>query len=98
MFDAEPKAGGFMRTQVPRFRLPERVIDEETGYILDLGVEFVGGRRIDSMNALLAEGYDAVFVGCGAPRGRDLACPAATRRRSTSTSASTGWRRSPSAT
>jgi len=75
VFEADPKAGGFMRTQVPRFRLPEEVIDEECGYILDLGVEFVGGRRIDSMKALLAEGYDAVFVGSGAPRGRDLDLP-----------------------
>ena len=75
VFDADPNAGGFMRTQVPRFRLPESVIDEETGYILDLGVEFVGGKRIDSLKGLLAEGYDAVFVGCGAPRGRDLDLP-----------------------
>ena len=75
VFDADPKAGGFMRTQVPRFRLPESVIDEETGYILDMGVEFVGGKRIDSLKGLLAEGYDAVFVGCGAPRGRDLDLP-----------------------
>ena len=75
VFEADPKAGGFMRTQVPRFRLPEQVIDEETGYILDLGVEFIGNRRIESMRALLAEGYDAVFVGSGAPRGRDLDLP-----------------------
>ncbi|MDZ3823218.1 MAG: FAD-dependent oxidoreductase [Pseudoxanthomonas sp.] len=75
VYDAEAKAGGFMRTQVPRFRLPEPVIDEEVGYVLDLGVEFVGGRRIESMKALLAEGHDAVFVGCGAPRGRDLDLP-----------------------
>jgi formate dehydrogenase beta subunit len=75
VFEADPKAGGFMRTQVPRFRLPEEVIDEETGYILDMGVEFVGGRRIDSMRALLAQGFDAVFVGSGAPRGRDLDLP-----------------------
>ncbi len=75
VFETDAKAGGFMRTQVPRFRLPEEVIDEETGYILDLGVEFVGGRRIDSMRELLAENYDAVFVGCGAPRGRDLDLP-----------------------
>jgi len=75
IFEADPKAGGFMRTQVPRFRLPEAVIDEETNYILDLGVEFVGGRRIDSLKKLLAENYDAVFVGCGAPRGRDLPIP-----------------------
>ena len=75
IFEADPKAGGFMRTQVPRFRLPESVIDEETGYIIDLGVEFIGGRRIDSLKGLLAENYDAVFVGCGAPRGRDLPIP-----------------------
>ncbi|MEO7251161.1 MAG: FAD-dependent oxidoreductase [Arenimonas sp.] len=75
VFDSDPQAGGFMRTQVPRFRLPESVIDEETGYILDLGVEFRGGQRIESMKALLAENFDAIFVGCGAPRGRDLDLP-----------------------
>ncbi|HEX5755959.1 MAG TPA: NAD(P)-binding protein, partial [Arenimonas sp.] len=58
VFDQDPKAGGFMRTQVPRFRLPESVIDEETGYILDLGVEFIGGQRIDSMQAILKQGFD----------------------------------------
>ncbi|MGA9342777.1 MAG: FAD-dependent oxidoreductase [Rhodanobacteraceae bacterium] len=75
VFEADAKGGGFMRTQVPRFRLPEHVIDEEVGYILDLGVELRGGQRIDSLKAFLAEGYDAVFVGCGAPRGRDLDLP-----------------------
>ena len=75
IFDQDPKAGGFMRTQVPRFRLPEEVIDEEVGYILNQDVEFVGGRRIDSLKSLLGEGYDAVFIGCGAPRGRDLDLP-----------------------
>jgi formate dehydrogenase beta subunit len=75
VFDQDPKAGGMMRTQIPKFRLPDAVIDEECGYILDTGIEFVGGRRIDSMKALLAEGYDAIFVGSGAPRGRDLEVP-----------------------
>ena len=75
VFDEEAKAGGFIRTQIPRFRLPESVIDEETGYILDLGVEFRGGERVGSMKALMAEGWDAIFVGCGAPRGRDLDIP-----------------------
>ncbi len=75
VFDGEAKAGGFIRSQIPRFRLPESVIDEETGYVLDLGVTFRSGQRIDSMKALLAEGYDAIFVGCGAPRGRDLDLP-----------------------
>ena len=75
VFDGEAKAGGFMHQQIPRFRLPESVIDEETGYVFALGAEFRSGQRIDSMQALLAEGWDAVFVGSGAPRGRDLDLP-----------------------
>jgi NADPH-dependent glutamate synthase beta subunit-like oxidoreductase len=75
VFDSDPKAGGMIRSQIPKFRLPDSVIDEETGYILGLGVEFHGGQRIDSMKALLAEGWDAIFVGSGAPRGRDLDIP-----------------------
>lgn len=75
VFDADAKAGGMMRSQIPKFRLPDSVIDEECGYILELGITFVGGKRIDSMKALLAEDYDAVFVGSGAPRGRDLEIP-----------------------
>ena len=74
VFDQDPKPGGMIWTQIPRFRLPESVIDEEVGYILGLGVSFVQ-RRIDSMKALLKEGYDAIFVGSGAPRGRDLQIP-----------------------
>lgn len=75
VFDGDPKSGGMMRTQIPKFRLPDSVIDEECGYILDLGVEFRGGQRISSMKALLNENYDAIFVGSGAPRGRDLDVP-----------------------
>ena len=75
VFDADARAGGMIRSQIPRFRLPESVIDEEVGYILGLGIEFRGGERIDSLKALLAENYDAVFVGSGAPRGRDLDIP-----------------------
>ena len=75
VFDQDAKAGGMIRTQIPRFRLPEGVIDEEVGYVLGTGVEFRGGVRIDSMKKLLAAGFDAVFVGSGAPRGRDLDIP-----------------------
>jgi formate dehydrogenase beta subunit len=75
VFDQDPKAGGMMRTQIPKFRLPDSVIDEECDYILNLGIEFRGGKRIDSLKALLAEGWDAIFVGSGAPRGRDLDIP-----------------------
>jgi NADPH-dependent glutamate synthase beta subunit-like oxidoreductase len=75
VLDQDPQAGGMMRTQIPKFRLPDSVIDEECGYILDLGIEFAGGKRVDSMKSLLAEDWDAIFVGCGAPRGRDLDIP-----------------------
>ena len=79
VFDADPKAGGMMRSQIPKFRLPDRVIDEEVGYVLDQGIEFRGGARVDSLARLLAGDvggrFDAVFVGSGAPRGRDLDIP-----------------------
>ena len=75
VLDQDPKAGGMIRSQIPRFRLPEEVIDEECGYILDTGVEFRGGVKVDSLKALLGEGWDAIFVGSGAPRGRDLELP-----------------------
>src|SRR5438067_1389514 len=75
VFDQDPRAGGMIWSQIPRFRLPMEVIDEEVGYILDLGVEFRGGVKIGSMKELLAENYDAIFVGSGAPRGRDLDIP-----------------------
>jgi NADPH-dependent glutamate synthase beta subunit-like oxidoreductase len=75
VFDGDPQAGGMMRSQIPKFRLPDAVIDEECGYILDLGVEFRAGTRIDSLKALLSEPWDAIFVGSGAPRGRDLDIP-----------------------
>ena len=75
VFDGDKRAGGMIRTQIPKFRLPETVIDEEVNYILNIGVNFVGGKRIDSLKQILAEKYDAIFVGTGAPRGRDLEIP-----------------------
>ena len=75
VFDQDPRAGGMIWSQIPRFRLPLEVIDEEVGHILDLGVTFKGGVKIDSMKQVLSEGWDAVFVGTGAPRGRDLDVP-----------------------
>ena len=75
LFDSDPRAGGMIRSQIPKFRLPEHIIDEEVAYITDLGMEMRLGQRVDSLKALLAENYDAIFVGCGAPRGRDLPIP-----------------------
>ena len=75
IYDGDAKAGGMIRSQIPRFRLPESVIDEEVGYITGLGLKMRLGERIDSLKALLAEDYDAIFVGSAAPRGRDLDIP-----------------------
>jgi len=75
MFDGDKKTGGMMRTQIPRFRLPEAVTDEECGYITDMGVELHLGEAITSLKDLLKQGFDAIFVGSGAPRGRELEIP-----------------------
>ncbi|HEY1630233.1 MAG TPA: FAD-dependent oxidoreductase [Rhizomicrobium sp.] len=75
LYDADPFAGGMMRTQIPKFRLPETVLNEECDYILALEPETRFGVRIDSLKSLLAEDYDAIFVGSGAPRGRELEMP-----------------------
>ncbi|MDB5477270.1 MAG: glutamate synthase, partial [Phenylobacterium sp.] len=75
IFDGESRSGGMIRSQIPHFRLPEEVIDEEVGYITGLGMELRLGQRIDSLKALLSEGFDALFIGSGAPRGRDLELP-----------------------
>jgi formate dehydrogenase beta subunit len=79
LFDSDTRGGGMIRSQIPRFRLPESVIDEEVGYIVGMGgIETRFGDRVDSLKAVLAEGFDAVFVGTGAPRGRDLEIPGRT--------------------
>lgn len=76
IFEKLEKPGGLMRSNIPAFRLPEEVLMEEIGYILDMGVELKLGTPVDSLKALLDDGgYDAVFVGSGAPKGRDLKLP-----------------------
>jgi formate dehydrogenase beta subunit len=75
MFERDPYGGGMMRSQIPAFRLPETVLDEEVNLILDMGVERHFGQEITSMKALLAQGFDAYFIGTGAPKGRDLELP-----------------------
>jgi NADPH-dependent glutamate synthase beta subunit-like oxidoreductase len=75
VFDKLPYAGGLMRSNIPPFRLPADVLDEETGYIIDMGVDVRYETTVDSMKALLEEGYDAVFVGSGAPKGKELQIP-----------------------
>ncbi|MCC5867457.1 MAG: FAD-dependent oxidoreductase [Gammaproteobacteria bacterium] len=75
IFEAHGKPGGLMRSNIPSFRLPAETLDEEIGFITGMGAEIRLGHRINSMKALLDEGWDAVFVGSGAPRGKDLQLP-----------------------
>ena len=75
LYDDQNAGGGFMRSQIPSFRLPEQVLNEEVGYILDMGVVTHFNTYVDSLKGVLDKGYDAVFVGTGAPRGRDLEIP-----------------------
>jgi len=70
--ERDPKAGGLIRKNIPSFRLPEKVLDEEMDRVIDLGVECHFGSEISSLKALVEDDYDAVFVGTGAPRGKDL--------------------------
>ena len=75
LYDENAKAGGFMRSQIPSFRLPEAVLDQEVGYVLDMGVTQVFNTRVNSLREILDKQYDAVFVGTGAPKGKDLKIP-----------------------
>lgn len=76
IFEALDTTGGLMRTNIPQFRLPPKVLDEEINYIIDMGADLKTSHRIESMKDLLAgNDYDAVFVGTGAPRGKELKLP-----------------------
>lgn len=75
IYEKNAQPGGLMRINIPSFRLPAQVLDEECGYIIDMGAEVKYGTTVDSLNGLLSEGYDAVFVGSGAPKGKELDIP-----------------------
>jgi NADPH-dependent glutamate synthase beta subunit-like oxidoreductase len=75
LYDENPKGGGFMRSQIPAFRLPESVLDNEVDLILNMGVNAVFNHQVESMREILNKDYDAVFVGTGAPKGKDLDLP-----------------------
>ena len=75
IFEALPEPGGLMRSNIPSFRLPAPVLNEEIDYIVDMGADLRLNHPIESMAALLEEGYDAVFVGTGAPKGKELNLP-----------------------
>ena len=75
IFEQYDKPGGLMRSNIPSFRLPEEVLADETQVILDMGVEIRYNSPVTSLRGLLSEGFDAVFVGVGAPRGKELDLP-----------------------
>jgi NADPH-dependent glutamate synthase beta subunit-like oxidoreductase/ferredoxin len=75
IFEKQNKPGGLMRSNIPAFRLPEQVLTEEIDIILNMGAEILYNAPVESMKALLETGFDAVFVGSGAPRGKDLEVP-----------------------
>ncbi len=96
LYDGEAKAGGFMRSQIPSFRLPDSVLDEEVGYVLDMGVTTHFNTYIDSMADILTKGYDAIYVAV-APQ-RAAICrnfPGVSKPMPISISESTGWLMSP---
>jgi len=75
IYDNQFAGGGMMRSQIPSFRLPIEVLDEEVNYILDMGVAATFDIEVDSLKEILSKDYDAVFVGTGAPRGKGLNLP-----------------------
>ncbi|WP_373062898.1 FAD-dependent oxidoreductase [Gemmatimonas sp.] len=75
IYEKNAQAGGLMRVNIPSFRLPEQVLNEETQCIIDMGAEVRYNTSVDSLRTLLDEQYDAVFVGSGAPKGKELDVP-----------------------
>jgi formate dehydrogenase beta subunit len=75
IFEQHATPGGLMRTNIPAFRLPQQVLDEEIGNIVAMDVDLKLGHPVDSLRALLEAGFDAVFVGSGAPKGKELELP-----------------------
>ena len=75
IFEKLAEPGGLMRINIPSFRLPAQVLNEEIGYIVDMGVDVRYNSPITSMRDLLAQGFDAIFVGSGAPHGKNLELP-----------------------
>ena len=75
LYDSQPAGGGFMRSQIPSFRLPPEVLDEEVDYVLNMGIQSHFDTYVESLKSVIDKGYDAIFVGTGAPRGSDLDLP-----------------------
>ena len=75
IYEQHPRAGGLMRFNIPSFRLPQQVLDDETNYIIDMGAEVHYNTKVESLKGLIGDGFDAVYVGSGAPKGKELDIP-----------------------
>src|SRR6266851_4870323 len=75
LYDEQDAGGGMMRSQIPSFRLPIDVLNEEVDYILDMGIHTQFKTYVSSLNEILDKNYDAVFIGTGSPKGRDINIP-----------------------
>ncbi len=75
IFDNHHKGGGMMRSQIPSFRLPEHVLDQEVNYILNMDIVTHFHTYVTSLKEIIKQSYDAVFIGTGAPKGKDLELP-----------------------
>jgi len=75
VYDDQTKGGGMMRSQIPAFRLPEEVLNQEVNYILDMDIVTHFNSYVTSLQSIVEKGYDAIFVGTGAPKGKDLTLP-----------------------
>ena len=76
IFEALDMTGGLMRTNIPQFRLPPEVLNEEIQYILDMGADLKLNHRINSFKEFKENNsFDAIFVGTGAPKGKELKLP-----------------------
>jgi len=74
-YERDPVPGGLMRTNIPSFRLPAEVLDEECDQIINMGLKVKYGQEVKSFREFLKSDYDAIFVGTGAPKGKDLNIP-----------------------
>ncbi|HRH58372.1 MAG TPA: FAD-dependent oxidoreductase [Chitinophagales bacterium] len=75
LFDEQEKGGGMMRSQIPSFRLPAEVLDGEVNQILEIGIDTHFNTYVKSLKEIIDQKYDAIFVGTGAPKGRNLELP-----------------------
>ena len=98
ILEQHDQAGGLMRTNIPAFRLPAEVLDEEIDVIVDMGVDLRLDTPVESLRALLEQDFDAVFIGTRRAARQGPRHPGPPRHATGSTSASTGWSRSRSAT